>query len=170
MFDSPLPRHADLRKLVAQRGHLTGYVALSKLTRLADLLVASEGQARLLLVGDVGDDKRHVLNGEVRSTLALKCQRCLDPVSIDLEQSFALALIRGESEIQGLPRELDPLLVGSDPSDLWDLVSEELLLALPLVPMHQNEACAARPSDAVQADEQIRKNPFSALKVLKTHQ
>ncbi len=81
------------------------------------------------------------LTGSVRGTIETTCQRCLQPMTIEMAIDVKLALVENESRLDELPADLDPLIVGDGEStSLADLVAEELLLALPLVPAHEATA------------------------------
>jgi uncharacterized protein len=101
----------------------------------------------------------------------LRCQRCLETVRVELEQELNLA-VTAESGEQAVPDQMEawPLLTG--PVSLGELLEDELLLALPLVPMHADPAdCgellakldSLRGNDGPIGSE----NPFAALKNLK---
>lgn len=137
-----------------------------------------------------GRDERgmRVVIGEASLTVALPCQRCLEAVEIVLECRSSLALIESETQAESLPDDLDPLVVG--PEELLrplDVVEDELLLALPLVPRHPEGRCAqatAYPDPGSLQDcgpgigggdtapdndpaDAPRPNPFAALAALK---
>ena len=78
-----------------------------------------------------------------------------------------LGLIRDEADEAGLPAEYEALLVPEDGMlRLLDLVEDELVLAVPAVPMNPE-------SDAVDRDwpipeqELAQASPFAALSLLK---
>lgn len=106
------------------------------------------------------------------ATVALTCQRCLQPVHARLkierdfrfvrdEESAAEVDVDSEEDVLALPRHLN----------LRELIEDELILALPIVPRH---ATCPKPlprpvSDSAQEehDGTGRENPFAALAVLK---
>ncbi len=62
------------------------------------------------------------------------------------------------------------LEVGEDPLDLLALVEDELLLALPIVPLHDPEICQppVGPDEPEPSEDEVtRSNPFSVLAQLK---
>lgn len=116
---------------------------------------------------------RAVLEGHVRARLVMKCQRCLEPVEVAVDSVFRFGVVASEADSERLPDDLDPLLVTDQPVDPLDLLEDELLLCLPLVPMHQPGECR-RPSvpgpDETERSPEIKTkkdNPFAALSVLK---
>ena len=108
------------------------------------------------------------LQGTVRVQVELECQRCLGPMNYALEARVNLAFVRSESEQEGLPEELEPLLVEGESLDLMALIEDELILALPLVPMHPELCLQWQDKEATaEAAGAERENPFSVLAQLK---
>ena len=77
------------------------------------------------------------------------------------------------AEAERIPGECEPVLVEDDKLRVLDLVEEELLLAIPLVPMHAKEACSMHASASEEYEyksdpaEQGTANPFAILSNLK---
>lgn len=76
----------------------------------------------------------------------MTCQRCLEAVTVRIDAEFRLGLVEAEQSMVGLPDGLDPLLVRRyDTCSLARLIEDELILALPIVPKHdETEACAGK--------------------------
>ena len=113
------------------------------------------------------------LHLEARATVELTCQRCLGSVSENLEVNrwFRFVADEATAELEDEDSEEDVLALEPKPS-LLALVEDELLMALPLVPLH--ETCpvavpmqAGDLTDAGEAEQPERKNPFEALAKLK---
>jgi len=85
-------------------------------------------------------DGRPIVGGAVCGRLELVCQRCMQPVTVEVDEPLKLMVVR--EELEGEPGGYEPVV--SDPArlDLRWLVEEQMLLALPLVPMHEREDCA----------------------------
>ena len=77
--------------------------------------------------------------------------------------------IAAEAQEDALPEGMEPLLVGESAEIRpIDLVEDELILALPVVPMNPESTLP----DAVRVpdeDNEVKPNPFSALAALKDH-
>jgi uncharacterized protein len=58
-----------------------------------------------------------------------------------VERSLRLAFIRDDAEATRLPDLYDPWVVIDDAVDPLELIEDELLLALPVVPRHAPEDC-----------------------------
>jgi len=103
--------------------------------------------------------------------VSLTCQRCLKPVEeavdigrwirfVDTEAEAAALDVDSDDDVLALPRHLDAR----------ELIEDELLLALPLVPRHEDcpEPLAhADDESAVEEEEAERPNPFASLAALK---
>jgi len=163
-----LPDSVDAWRMVQARRHFAGTLALAKLSRLAADLASSEGTAQFDL--EFGTDELGVAYLHVRAQagLPLACQRSLEtfvfPVAIDTR----LGLITKEADEAALPPNYEPLLTSDGVLRLADVVEDELILALPLVPVKPGtEAIERSWGDAEPDVEETPPNPFAALKTLK---
>ena len=99
--------------------------------------------------------------------VALTCQRCLQPVETPLELERSLRFVPGEAEAAALDADSEEdVLALPRWLDLRELAEDELLLALPIVPRH--EQCPVPLPSAAGEEEVARENPFAALQALKT--
>jgi len=107
------------------------------------------------------------LHLHVDAHLSLVCQRCLQPVAAALHFDRSFRFVADEKQAAAIDADIEEdVLVLSRNFDLVELIEDELLLALPLVPRH--EVCPqplAGPTDPVAFDERI--NPFDVLSELK---
>ena len=98
------------------------------------------------------------------------CQRCLELVALPIHSSCDYAVVKEGANTQSVPKGYDALELGEDPLDLLALVEEELLLALPIVPVHDPKDCqqpVGLEEPESSEDEVTRSNPFSVLAQLK---
>lgn len=106
----------------------------------------------------------------VRTAVPLVCQRCLEVYRQPLQVDRPFRFVADEAQAEAEDDDCDEdLLVMAPKLDLLDLVEDELLLALPMIPMHQTcpqppaalaNAAAAGPA---AADDGQRPHPFAAL-------
>jgi len=110
------------------------------------------------------------LHLEAHTSLALVCQRCLGPVATALDVDRWFRFVHDEDEAAALDAQIeeDVLALGR-PLDLLALIEDELLLALPLVPRHEQCPVPLPMSAgvALEEDEAEPANPFAALEALK---
>jgi uncharacterized protein len=106
---------------------------------------------------------------DIEGAAELTCQRCLAPMRWPVESSSRVALIASEKQADRVPEDLEPVLAEDDRLRLRDLVEEELLLALPIVPLHADPKDCAEIDQRVLADEnasQTTQRPFERLNEL----
>jgi len=72
-------------------------------------------------------------------------------MALPVDADVRLAMVWGEEEIPSLPQRFEGIVVGEGLSDLYELLEEELLLAIPLAPRHPEGECALR--QTVESDE-----------------
>ena len=103
----------------------------------------------------------------------LQCQRCMQAMEFPLESTTHVALILAEADAAEVPDELEPVLARSGNISAGELVEEELLLALPIVPLHEELRDCAVPATAPlvseAAAEQVTQRPFAGLAELLRH-
>ena len=119
-------------------------------------------------------DSRPAVSGDLHGTVVLTCQRCMQPVSIEIDDSFQVLIV--EAERGDEPGGYEPVVANASRFDLRWLAEEQVLLALPLVPMHENEDCAENAAassteetddeDADEAEEAVTQHPFRNLRDL----
>ena len=103
----------------------------------------------------------------VQGSATLECQRCLQRMELPVDTSTRIALIASESESAGVPDELEPVLTTAGRISMGQLVTEELLLTLPIVPLHASEAsCGTAPMAAPPATGGETHRPFAGLGAL----
>jgi len=142
------------------------------LSSMPRLLAAVEEEDKAVEVefqfsrGDYGAPQ---VSGRCSARLNFECQRCLGSCELDISAVFVLHLARNETQMQELPDEADALLLSDDYLNLTEVIEDELLLQLPLVPMHQNTDCSEYLNRVADTNEPpVRDNPFAVLKNLKT--
>jgi uncharacterized protein len=103
--------------------------------------------------------------------LPMQCQRCLTPVLETVKAERSFRFVADEATAAALDDEAEEdILVISRDFDALALVEDELILSLPLVPLH--EVCPeAVPMSAMDPEFELaaeRPNPFGVLAGLKT--
>jgi uncharacterized protein len=162
----------QVQKEVAQNGCFEGEIALSELKRLGELL----------RLDDVGVAGRSIavnfefwrsefdvpmLAGRLQTSLELECQRCLKPLELPMDVDFRL-LIDANDELLSHSSE-DSVYSDDGYIDIAEVVEDELILAIPLVAMHEDTACNENWRVSELPDETpAKENPFAVLQQLKT--
>jgi len=156
-------------RLARSRASIHGQLALARLERLRASLLRDEGEVQVHL--EFGEDEAGVpcVLGRVSGELELACQRCLEPVRLEMASEVCLAIVAPDAPIEALDPRYEPLEVGEGPASLSALVEDELILALPFTPAHREGECAIAPEYRSPAapDQEGRTRPFAALSAIK---
>jgi uncharacterized protein len=165
-----LPLFLDLAQGARQDTRLQGRMSVTELPRLKAALAADSGEVAIDLRTGTDESGRRVIGGSIEAELELVCQRCLEPAKFKVRAEPHLAWLKSDADMDTLPEEYDPLVAADGHVRLAELVTDELLLALPSVPRHADEAgCGKRMPAANAAAEPgaERKTPFAMLAELK---
>lgn len=176
MKTGALPKQLDLRSLAARGVEITGTLTSDDLPRLieAGIQVVEPGSATFRFRRD--EAGRYVVEVQLQAEVAMQCQRCLGAMTLSLRPSALMACIWKDEDALDLPDPYEPLLVG-ETADLSDIVEEEILLALPVSPLHETECKSAEQTAALCEVEDVamsseadagRENPFAVLGQLKS--
>ena len=154
--------------MVAAKRSFEGRVPLAALERLQGLLSDTEGDAGFVLQFDTDPLlKLAYVELQVDAVLPLECQRSLRRFLFPVKFVQKLGLIRDEADESALPEEYEALLVPEDGMmRLLDLVEDELVLAVPVVPLAPGSEAVERDFSATK-EELGKANPFAALAALK---
>ncbi|MDR0233918.1 MAG: YceD family protein [Zoogloeaceae bacterium] len=162
----------DLWRFAREGGFLEGALALAEFPRLEDWLARTEGEiffrARGEMIGmdDPGGHGKARLRVSVSGELPLVCQRCLSPVSVKLAIESRLELVDEQGvltqeELEDETLDFLPVVSGKAGfRSVLELVEDEILLALPPAPMHED--CVLPGAKEIEVP-----HPFAALAVLK---
>ncbi len=163
-----LPEHVEPLRLAELGRSFQGRIPVSRLRRLGQSLSSLEGEVDVALEFSSDAQGRRRIAGRIRATLEVVCQRCLEPMVLELCPEPHLGLVESEAEAEALGDDLEPLVVSEGPMSLADIVEDELILSLPLVPMHALEACPGASFSAKGAEGQrTRESPFAVLAQIK---
>lgn len=170
-----MPEHISLDKWADTGYEWAGEVEPSAFERLAATLAAEYEQAKTQLNASLyrRNNVLHLaftLNGEVWLT----CQRCLQPVAIDLSDDYNIALLEDDTQIRLINEEqdyllLDEIITEQSPERLLPfkkLVEDEILLKIPMAPKHADCEMSVEQFGEIPEEEETE-NPFAALASLK---
>ena len=170
-----LPEYIDPWHFAEIGKELTGQVRLTNLSRLDGILLDDKGDAEFLFSFHKGENRQIHITGYVKADLKLECQRCMQPVVISIASDMDVVVVEGYEEAKLLADEVEPLLVGEQRVRLNEIIEDELLLALPQVPMHPENMCKAEFENYEGSLQQVaaeteedKPNPFAVLKDLKS--
>lgn len=165
----PLPKQVDVRRLIAAGASLTVTEPVARFARLREMVESDEGCVDIALRFFIDEQGVRRIDGEVRTTLQVLCQRCLQPMALPVDSAFGVAVVWSDEDAGRVPRYLDPYIVGDEPQDLRDLIEDELIISVPYVSYHEVAECSAAPTAAAaDAPAERKANPFTVLERLKS--
>ena len=152
-----------------------GEIAPNAFERLVSVLNTEHEQANILL-----NAKLYRLNNVLHLSFTLTgevwltCQRCLQPIAVDLGDEYDIALLDNESQIRLIREEQDYLLLEEiiteqSPERLLPfkkLIEDEILLKTPMAPKHDDCEMSVEQFGEIPEEEETE-NPFAALASLK---
>lgn len=163
----------DLKAFAKAGAVLSGQEPLSNYERLLAETGGQGGErqvaweARGELRQDAGGHEQTWVHLRAAVSLPLVCQRCMGPadIALSVDRSFRFVATEAQAEAEDEEAEEDVLVLSRDFS-LKNLIEDELLMDLPVVPRHA--VCPTELKLAVQdpdfeAAEAVKPNPFAVL-------
>ena len=137
---------------------LEGRLGIESLPRLAES-GCSVAVLDFVLNGEINQRGKPGLKLAVSGSVRLQCQRCLDSLHLPVRLEAELEFASSEADIMAADDDVERVVAGREMS-VAALVEDEVLLALPMVPKH--EQCSAAGWEAV-----AEPSAFQALAALK---
>lgn len=115
-----------------------------------------------------------LLNGKLSGKIILICQRTLETFEYMIDNSLSLGFVTDDRFFKNFPENYEQYIYQNDQINLLELVEEEILLSIPMIPKKTINDCQAIQSKSYcsvfenhNTKSQETPNPFSALKKLK---
>ena len=170
-----MPEHISLDKWADTGFEWSGEVDPNSFERLATTLSAEHDQSNTQLNAELyrRNDVLH-LAFTLKGDIWLTCQRCLQPVAVDLSDDYNIALLENDSQVRLIDEEqdyllLDEIVTEQSPERLLPfkkLVEDEILLKIPMAPKHDDCEMSVEQFGEIPEEEE-NENPFAALASLK---
>ncbi|NHI00797.1 23S rRNA accumulation protein YceD [Oceanimonas sp. MB9] len=166
-----LPIKVDPARCANKRLDYQGVYAAELMPRLAESTQGIHGDIDASLSFGTDAQGLRVMTGHARAQVALQCQRCNELFDTTIESEFTYTPLRRDAEAPELPEAYETFEADEfGEVNLVEIIEDELILALPLVPAHENEHCAEGKYDLSYGDipeAEERPNPFAILEELK---
>ena len=169
-------RVIHVRALAQDAGQVAGAWPQSALPRLTEGLFVPPAESELVhwsaqasLRAQAGLAAQIWLHLKAAGSVSLQCQRCLQAVTVRLDVDRHYRFVHSEEEAERLDEvSEEEILVLTPRLDLQELVEDELILSLPLVPRHVGLCPVPLPLPVDDlSDESPKPNPFAALAALR---
>jgi uncharacterized protein len=170
-----LPVEFDPKRLAVAEARFSAELPLAQFQRLVPELASADGVVYVEVAFSLDRARRAVAAGKLCGAYPLVCQRCMAGFNWRFEREFELTFAESEAEAEEWSDELEPVLLDEfGRLRAIDMLEDELLLLVPIVPKHADEhdcdanfVYNAQPTE--NQPQQQRENPFAALSGLKTN-
>ena len=165
-----LPHKVDPVRFADNGTSLTGKLLVKDMSRLCTSLSNTEGEVTANVIFGVDEQGIRFVRGSFTAALLLQCQRCMKPFDYTISGDFSLGIVQSEEEADELPKGYDPLVVKEDLLAVQDIIEDELIVSLPIVPMHNEKDCKIKLPFAIDSEETSelsRENPFKVIELLR---
>lgn len=120
------------------------------------------------------ESNKPLLDGQLTFKIILICQRTLEPFEFGVNDHIKLGFVTNDQLFKNFPRMYDPYIYKGNQIDLIELLEEEILLSIPMIPKKPLNNCQIKQNDSycsffetIDTKNQSKPNPFSVLKKLK---
>ena len=119
-------------------------------------------------------NNKPTLDGQLAGKVTLICQKTLEPFEFSFDHPVKLGFVTDDRFFKNFPENYDPYIYKDNQINLIELLEEEILLSIPMIPKKTLNDCQAKQNtsyygvfETSNAEKQDKPNPFSALKELK---
>ena len=165
-----LRRRYQVQKEVSRKDYFEGEISLAELDRVGELLHPGKTDLesrKIALKFEFVSNEYDVpmLVGRLATSLELECQRCLNELEWPMTLDFSLMIDASDELVSA--SSVDTLYSEDGFIDIAEVVEDELLLAIPLVAMHDDPTCNEN-WQVSESEIAVKDNPFAVLQQLKT--
>ena len=190
MTTEKIPPKLDIERFAREGGELSGALCLKDMPRLLEACVdplpegltdatpVARWHARGGMRPNVYGTLRPWLFLHLEASLPVRCERCLQAVAEEVNFDFEYRFVATEEQaIQEDSESEEVVLATSKTFDLLELCEDELIMAIPYMPLHEqcpsplidglNKAGIALQVVDEKQEEEVKENPFAVLEQLK---
>lgn len=151
---------------IGRNSFFKGCLKLSQVPRLASLVNTNDAEIEVIFEFTLNEYRNASIKGHIETNLTLQCQRCLEPVIQFIDLDFDLLIDSSDIEIKSFQQET--VYTDEGYLDMFKLIEDELMLALPLIMKHEDSSCNPYLlSGSEDSPVVTTNNPFAVLGSLK---
>ncbi|CAK9884683.1 MAG: Large ribosomal RNA subunit accumulation protein YceD [Candidatus Erwinia impunctatus] len=166
-----LPLTLDPVRTAQKRLDYEGVYTAAQVTRIAESVVSVGSDVSCAMSFTIDNQRLAVLRGSAEVDVTLCCQRCGQSFPHHVHVTYCFSPVSSEEQAEALPEEYEPVDINEfGEIDLLAVIEDEIILALPVVPVHDSEHCEVSDADMVFGElpaEAEKPNPFAVLASLK---
>lgn len=145
---------------------------IKDMQRLCTSLADDSGQVEVDIRFGIDQQGTRFLKGHLETEVTLQCQRCMEPFAYAIISDFLSGVVKTEEAAERLPSTYEPVLVDEEGMlVVQDMVEDELIIGIPIVPMHDPKDCKVDLSKVLQdldkGAEKDNNNPFNVIDILR---
>lgn len=172
MAEAALPKRLDAIKFADSETVLSGSLDVNLFKRFQDAVEDVNGPVDFKLAFQRDAEDHMFIDGECSTRVTMVCQRCLNAVVLGVRGEFQVGLAFSDEKAKHLPKQYEPAIMDSNGSiDSFELVEDELILALPMFAYHADGECEIKQPKAETEPVEVtekKDNPFAVLQQLKS--
>lgn len=166
MSETVLPRQIDPIQFTEKKIDLEGAFKVGEMERLSEIVCDKDGVVSFNLSFGKDAEGIRLIQGNVRSAIKVICQRCLEPLVLDLDLKVKLSPVLSAEAARQLPEEYDPLLLLTEVIPLITIIEDEILVNIPSFPKHEKQKCSVKLDDLLEKKTKKQQNDDNPFKVL----
>lgn len=165
-----LPLKVDPYRFADNATRLHGNLPIKDMERLSMSLAANKGEVAVDINFGIDEQGIRFLRGHLEAHLALQCQRCMESFNYEIISDLLLGIVQTEEDAKELPERYEPLVIKGVDLFIQDVVEDELIVSLPIVPMHELEDCKVTLPLVTESEAMTmeKDNPFKVIELLRT--
>jgi len=136
-----LPKSLDPIKLGKHNAQMQCQFSLRNLPRLQEIADQQNQIAEINLQFGQDERRTYFIKGKIKTTLNLICQRCNKPMHYVMDVTFALSPVISDERAKNLSDHYEPVAMENESVSAVDMIEDEIILALPMVPKHSGDVC-----------------------------
>ena len=173
-------RHFDTYMAAQKQQTFNDTLHLQGLCQLNDFIVSDQADFLLKLTFSTEQNKVFA-DGHLSGKIWLECQRSLQAFSVTIDQDLHLRFVTDDRQMDAYDTGYEPYISQDGYIDLWEIVQQEILLNIPLIPkITLNDDCQDTKNGAYyrtdcqektdqNTSEKQTENPFAVLQQLKNN-
>lgn len=153
----------DTLEFAHKAQHQTLQLRPEDFSRLTEESVIVNDIVTANVTGGVQEDGKPFVDIEILSGLQQTCQRCLGFFDLQINSRSRFIIVTKEDQLGDIGQEEQDVntIIAEKELDVVSFVEDELLLALPMVPLHEDGDCE---SPQISSEHTSLTSPFKGLK------
>src|SRR3990167_3466110 len=159
-----ISEHIDPFRFAEQNLSLDGLVKVADMQRLSSNVGSQDDLVAVQLQFGVDEQGTTFLKGHLETKLSLQCQRCMEPFVYEIISDFMIGIVNTLDEANALSELYEPALAKDGHLALRELIEDEIILNLPIIPKHELDSCKVQlPLTDSEWEQKKAENPFQIL-------